>query len=176
MELVDIKKWAPHIGMFMLEFGAVESFTLSLLKELTTDTIYEKSKDLPLAKKINLIIKLIDGSNEYSGLKEELIQCYKDINSLKKLRNIIAHNTIKLVFWTDIQPADAPYEEVLYCDKDESVITLKEIKNHNIQLSILVETLYLIESIKIGRQIKEDLQYFKTSGLRFTFRDGLQKD
>ena len=171
MKLVDIEKWAPHVGMFMLEFSAVESFTLSLLEELTPSTIYKHIKELSLSKKINLIIDILKSSEDHQDLQQELIQAYKHVEELIQIRNIIAHNTVKLVFWEDIEPGESPCDEALYSDKNPKnvqTITLDEIQTYNIQLSALVETLYCIEGTKRGRQIAKDLEYFKISGLSFS--------
>ncbi|ELN2579111.1 TPA: hypothetical protein QHC26_005136 [Enterobacter kobei] len=168
MKLVDIEKWAPHVGMFMLEFGAVESFTRSLLAEMTPATIYKHIKELPLNKKINIIKDILKHSEEHPDLHQELIQAYKHIDELTEIRNIIAHNTVKLVFWENTEPGDSPCDEALYSEKNSKTITLEEIQNYNANLSALVETLYRIEGTKRGRKIAEDLEYFKISGLSFS--------
>lgn len=168
MKLVDIEKWAPHVGMFMLEFGAVESFTRSLLEEMTPSTIYKHIKELPLNKKINIIIDMLKFTEEPQDLQQELIQTYNHIEELTEIRNIIAHNTVKLVFWENIEPEDSPCDEALYSDKNAKTITLEEIKFHNSHLSALVETLYRIEGTKRGRQVAEHLEFFKISGLSFS--------
>lgn len=165
MKIVDIKKWAPHIGIFMLEFGAVESFSRSLLEELTPPTIYKHIKELPLGKKIKLIIDLLNSSNEHLDLQQELVQAFKHIERLTKARNLIAHNTVKLVFWTDAGPGEAPFDEVLHSDASDKTISLDEIKAYNTQLSELVETLYRIAAAKRGRIVAQNLEHFKISGL-----------
>lgn len=176
VKLIDIEKWAPHVGLFMLEFGAVESFTRSLLKELTPATIYNHIKELPLNKKIKIIIDVLKCSEEHPDLQQELIQAYKDVDELTQIRNIIAHNTVKLVFWQDIEPGDSPCDEALYSDKNAKTITLDEIMAYNTQLSSLVETLYRIEGTKRGRQVAKDLEYFKISGLSFSGFDTTQNE
>lgn len=168
MKLIDIEKWAPHVGMFMLEFSAVESFTRSLLEEMTPETIYKHIKELPLNQKINIIKDILKCSEEHPDLQQELIQTYKHIDELTQIRNIIAHSTVKLVFWENTEPGDSPCDEALYSDKNSKTITLEEIQEHNVNLSALVETLYRIEGTKRGRKIADELEYFKISGLSFS--------
>ncbi|WP_410750440.1 hypothetical protein [Citrobacter sp. U14242] len=176
MKLIDIEKWAPHVGVFMLEFGAVESFTRSLLEEMIPPTIYKHIKEITLNKKIKIIIDVLKCSEEHPDLQQELILAYKHIDELTQIRNIIAHNTVKLVFWQDIEPGDSPCDEALYSDKNAKTISLDEIKAYNSQLSSLVETLYRIEGTKRGRQVAKDLEYFKISGLSFSGFDSKQNE
>lgn len=165
MKLIDIEKWAPHVGMFMLEFGAVESFTRTLLEELIPPTIYKHIKEIPLSKKIKIITDVLKCSEEHPDLQHELIQAYRHIDELTEVRNIIAHNTVKLIFWENHAPDESPYDEALYSDKNSKTITIEEMQYYNTKLSALVETLYRIESTKRGRKASEELSYFKISGL-----------
>ncbi|WP_411696627.1 hypothetical protein [Enterobacter pasteurii] len=176
MKIVDIEKWAPHVGMFMLEFGAVESFTRSLLEELTPPLIYKHIKEMALSNKIKIITDILKCSEEHPDLHQELIQVYKHIDELTEIRNIIAHNTVKLVFWENYEPDESPYDEALYSEKNSKTITLEEMQKHNANLSALVETLYRIEGTKRGRQIANDLEYFKISGLTFSDLSNLSKE
>lgn len=176
MKIVDIEKWAPHVGMFMLEFGAVESFTRSLLEELTPPLIYKHIKEMALSNKIKIITDILKCSEEHPDLHQELIQAYKHIDELTEIRNIIAHNTVKLVFWENYEPDESPYDEALYSEKNSKTITLEEMQKHNANLSALVETLYRIEGTKRGRQIAKDLEYFKISGLTLSGLSGLAKE
>mgnify|MGYP001015679119 CR=1 FL=1 len=168
MKLVDIEKWAPHVGTFMLEFGAVESFTRSLLERLTPPIIYIHIKEIPLNKKIKIISDILRCSEEHPDLHQELINAYKHIDELIEIRNIIAHNTVKLVFWENHEPEGSPYDEALYSDKNSKTITLEELQGHNDNLSALVEVLYRVEGAKRGRKVAQDLKYFKISGLTYS--------
>jgi len=168
MKIVDIDKWAPYVGNFMLEFGAVESFSRSLLEELTQPAVYKHVKDLALGRKIKLINDLLENSNEYPDLQKDLIQAFKHVEELTKVRNIIAHNTVKLVFWTDAEPGESSFDEVLHSDQNDKTITLDEIKKYCTQLSELVETLYRTDAAKRGRKVAQDLEHFKISGLGFS--------
>lgn len=168
MKIVDIDKWAPHIGNFMLEFGAVESFSRSLLEELTHPAVYKHVKDLALGRKIKLIIDLLKNINEYPDLQQDLIQAFQNIEELTRVRNIIAHNTVKLVFWTNVEPGAPSFDEVLHSDQNDKTITLDEIKSYCTQLSKLVETLYRTDAAKRGRKVADNLEYFKISGLNFS--------
>jgi hypothetical protein len=165
MKIVDMEKWAPHVGIFMLEFGAVESFARSLLEELTPPTIYKHIKELPLGRKIKLIIELLESSNEHLDLRQELVKAFQHIDRLTRVRNIIAHNTVKLVFWSDAGPGVAPFDEVLHSDANDKTISLDELKSFNTQLSGLVETLYRIAAAMRGRKVAQHLEHFKISGL-----------
>ncbi len=176
MKIVDIEKWAPHVGMFMLEFGAVESFTRSLLEELTPPLIYKHIKEMVLSNKIKIITDILKCSEEHPDLHQELIQAYKHIDELTEIRNIIAHNTVKLVFWENHEPEKYPCDEALYSDKNSKTITLDEMQEHNANLSSLVETLYRIEGTKRGRRIAKDLEYFKISGLTLSDLSNLSKE
>lgn len=176
MKLLDIEKWAPHVGMFMLEFGAVESFTRSLLEDLTPPAIYKHIKELGLGKKIKIITDILRCSEEHPDLQQELIQTYKHIDELTEIRNIIAHNTVKLVFWESQEPNGSPCDEALYSDKNSKTISLQEMQDHNANLSALVETLYRIEATKRGRNISEELEYFKISGLTMSDFSSLGKE
>lgn len=176
MKIVDIEKWAPHVGMFMLEFGAVESFTRSLLEELTPPLIYKHIKEMALSNKIKIITDILKCSEEHPDLHQELIQAYKHIDELTEIRNIIAHNTVKLVFWENHESEESPCDEALYSDKNSKTITLDEMQEHNANLSALVETLYRIDGTKRGRRIAKDLEYFKISGLTLSDLSNLSKE
>lgn len=170
MKIIDLEKWAPHVGMFMLEFGAVESFTQKLLEELTSSAIFKQKKELPLKTKIKEIINILEKSDDNQDLKNGLIQSYRHIEELVQIRNIIAHSTVNLVFWENIQPGQSPCDEAIYSDKKPNkvkTLTLDEIKTYNAQLSALVNSLYHIDATKRGTKFTEDLDYLKISGINF---------
>ena len=160
----------------MLEFGAVESFTLSLLKTHTSDIVFKHVKNIGLGNRIKLIKDLITSSEIDDDIIEEFIDTFKKIEKLAEIRNIIAHNTVKLVFWTTIEPGDIPYEEAFCNDKNDRTITLSELKEHTAELSILVETLYGLDATYRVRKVAKEMEYFQISGLSIAGRDNTHPD
>lgn len=176
MKIVDINTWAPYVGTFMLEFGAVESFTLHLLKKHTSDIVFKHVKNIGLGNRIKLIKDLITSSDIDDDIVERFLDTFKKIEKLAEIRNIIAHNTVKLVFWTNIEPGDIPYEEALCNDKNDRTITLSELKEHTAELSILVETLYGLDATNRVRKVANEMEYFQISGLSIAGLDDARPD
>ena len=176
MKIVDINTWAPYVGTFMLEFGAVESFTLHLLKKHTSDIVFKHVKNIGLGNRIKLIKDLITSSDIDDDIVERFLDTFKKIEKLAEIRNIIAHNTVKLVFWTNIEPGDVPYEEALCNDKNDRTITLSELKEHTAELSILVETLYGLDATNRVRKVANEMEYFQISGLSIAGLDNARPD
>ncbi|HCJ7725296.1 TPA: hypothetical protein NV432_002830 [Citrobacter freundii] len=176
MKIVDIEVWAPYVGTFVLEFGAVESITLDLLKKHTSDVVFEHVKALKIGNRIKLIKDLIISSDIDKDLTQAFIGTLVKIENLLKIRNIIAHNTVKLVFWTNIESGDIPYEEALCSDRNDRTITLSELKEHTAELSILVNTLYELDATFRGRKVAKDMEFFQISGLSIAGLDNSRPD
>lgn len=177
MKIIDLEKWSPLVGKFVIEFGAAESFLDNLLREHTTEEKYNHAKNLSLSKRIPLIINLIKKSTMENDLSSALITTLKRIDNIRHPRNIIAHNTVKLVFWVDSEPSDDPYEEALFSDKNEDIITYQELIHHVNEITECVESLYMIDAEKRGRRIKSDLEFFKIAGIEFKdVFNGIKKD
>lgn len=79
MKIVDINTWAPYVGTFMLEFGAVESFTLHLLKKHTSDIVFKHVKNIGLGNRIKLIKDLITSSDIDDDIVERFLDTFKKI-------------------------------------------------------------------------------------------------
>ncbi|WP_109908334.1 hypothetical protein [Citrobacter freundii] len=176
MKIVDIDTWAPYVGTFMLEFGAVESLTLKILKKHTSEIVFKHVKNIGLGNRIKFIKDLITSSDIDNDITEEFIETLKKIEKLSEIRNIIAHNTVKLVFWTNIESDDIPYEEALCNDKNDRIITLSELKDHTTELSILVKTLYRLDAMNRGRKVAKEMEYFQISGLSIAGLDDARPD
>lgn len=176
MKIVDIDTWAPYVGTFILEFGAVESFTLNLLQKHTSDIVFKHVRNIGLGNRIKFIKDLIISSDIDDDIRQGFIDTFKKIEELVEIRNIIAHNTVKLVFWTNIEPGDIPYEEALCNDKNDRTITLPKLKEHTAELSILVETLYGLDATHRGRKVAKEMEYFQISGLSIAGLDDARPD
>ncbi|STD29369.1 Uncharacterised protein [Edwardsiella tarda] len=164
MEITDIDIWAPHIGTFILRFGTIELFTKNILKELLPPNEFEEIKNKTLKEKIKHLNTALDKCDEDLDLHHELFKAYQCINKLANYRNIIAHSTINIVFTTDNQNNDSAYIEALYSEKKEEIITLDTVKDYNMKLSELINTLYSIKAKKITRRLNnENGDILKTS-------------
>jgi hypothetical protein len=87
--------WVAAIGKFMVNFGGVESATLLWIDHLSDDLILkELAIEMPLARRIELIRKLLERRNLPKKLLNESKSAWGKAEKLSRIRNEIAHNPV----------------------------------------------------------------------------------
>lgn len=94
-------RWATEVGRFVLAMGSIESFTYRALRALLGPEVSESVKDLPLNKRLEILIAVCGTRNEPKWA--EIAKLLKQAQALLRHRNIVAHNTLGVLIEFDDQ-------------------------------------------------------------------------
>ena len=99
-----MEPWLRQVGMFMLNFGAIELMSYKFLDTLEdTEEEFLKNTTKLLSKRIARIEQLIDKRNPKN--KEQILEQWANAKELAKWRNRIAHNPV-LPTWRPSSDSD----------------------------------------------------------------------
>ena len=153
------EKWAPQIGKFILDFVCIEdSIYEVVLHYVNTTLIHEEALSQKFATRISLFQKI---------LKEKILEDEADIKLLNKsvssihsllpTRNLIAHNSLKLVFEDnedgelvergfEISGRKKPENSITYADLCEKVLKLNQCRQDFLSLMMKFEKYRLLKA------------------------------
>ena len=87
--------FAGMVGGLLLNFGALEFISYRWAEILSTDKVVrDLAIDMPLAKRIGLIKRLIERSGWREDQKKEAESLWSEVLELAKARNTLAHNPL----------------------------------------------------------------------------------
>jgi hypothetical protein len=143
-------EFALQSGKLLQNFGVVELTSYRWIAALSGNLVaVEISRDVPLAKRIDIVLKLIDRDAKSPPEKKEKARAlWKQLkNTGCPLRNIVAHGTVGLSITGDDPGADPQWIGVLkinkWTDTDE-LVSLEELKGAVNTTAKIVEELNLI--------------------------------
>jgi hypothetical protein len=128
-------EFALQSGKLIQNFGIVELISYRWIEALSGNKVaMEISMELPLAKRIDIILKLL--AREPKGLAPEKVDEAKSLWSQLRdkgceLRNAVAHGTVGLQFPTDDvtgQPQSAGILKLKKWSDTDQLLTLEELK------------------------------------------------
>ncbi|GGX76885.1 hypothetical protein GJV26_16945 [Massilia dura] len=97
----DRNKWAFYIGHIVLTFTEIEDLTLDTI-EWFSPSFHEFSKTLLLEKRLELLSTILDSHDDLSDdSKLAFNNSIKRVRKLASKRNLIVHNSVRLIFTTD---------------------------------------------------------------------------
>ena len=127
-------EYATQSGKLIQNFGVVELISYRWIGFLSkNDVAVEISQELPLARRIEIILKLLGRDSCKLDKKDESLRLWKQIRDQGcEVRNAIAHGTVGLFFTGNPQTEEPQSSGVLklkkWTDTDE-LISLDEVKN-----------------------------------------------
>ena len=93
LTLEEERTWSNAIGGVFLNFGGIEFASYRWIEALSNDQILrDVAIDMNLARRIDLIKKLIQRSSWQDDKKKGAIDLWKEVSGHSKIRNTIAHN------------------------------------------------------------------------------------
>jgi hypothetical protein len=102
-----MEPWLRQIGMFMLNFGAIELMSYKFLDTLeATEEEFLKNTTKLLSKRIIRIEQLIEKRNPKN--KEQILEQWANVKGLAKWRNRIAHNPVLPTWKPGSDPDNSP--------------------------------------------------------------------
>jgi len=91
----EFEQWKVLVGGTILAFGEIELVTLKCLERIPKDNIYKTASKLPFARRIELIIDILQphsSISEYSNFIAGLSKA----KELSQYRNLLAHNPLAI--------------------------------------------------------------------------------
>lgn len=96
--LPGIDNWLTAVGRLVLTFGSIEFLLDLLILQWTNDDLLAASAlDLPFARRLTLLRKVIDRANLPETEAKNLTDQLRRIEEVSKVRNAIAHNPLFVV-------------------------------------------------------------------------------
>ncbi|MBN1664221.1 MAG: hypothetical protein JW943_11525 [Deltaproteobacteria bacterium] len=119
------ENWERNVGRFILETGAIELNLLQLYWNISLDGSYDVAiKEESLPRKIRRVRKKVNVSDICLDLKKEVLDVLKRCSDLVHIRNLVAHNPLKMDFFLD--DAGMPQYEPIIRSLRNGEIHLKE--------------------------------------------------
>lgn len=117
-------EWARAIGNGFVAFGAIEWLILICLIEIPNDRIYESTKKLGLAQKIDILLEILKVHE--GDIYDDISLKLKEIKELSKFRNILAHNPLTSIIDDN---SDTGFSDVILSLHKDQKLNLKEVKD-----------------------------------------------
>ena len=87
--------FAGMVGGLLLNFGSLEFISYRWAEVLSTDKVVrDLAIEMPLARRIGLIKRLIERSALADGEKQNALSLWNEVLELAKTRNTLAHNPL----------------------------------------------------------------------------------
>jgi len=91
------ESWAPIVGAFILEFGAIEdAVQLIVSRNLANTCIEVGDLNSKLLNKLEIFERVIKMSQSKETVQEEVLESISAIKALWDVRNMIAHNPLAI--------------------------------------------------------------------------------
>jgi Resolvase, N terminal domain len=131
------------VGRALLSFGDIEAFTLRCLVCIPSDKVANTSSNLSFARRVGLLVEIIEGRCVAPGPAAELASKLKATKTLSEVRNVIAHNPLQLEVCAR-SAGDATAERNLISAKPQGkLIDLASLKEYVAKVEDAVSELYL---------------------------------
>jgi hypothetical protein len=97
--------WSDSIGGLILNFGTIEFSSFRWIQHFATDPLVgDLSMDMTLAKRLRVILELIERSALSTESRKRAIGLWSEVGKMSEMRNTIAHNPIVFGVGADKQP------------------------------------------------------------------------
>jgi hypothetical protein len=151
-------EYALQSGKLIQNFGVVELTSYRWIAYLSQSAVaVEISRELPLAKRIDVILRLMDRGTRNIEKREQAVLMWRQLRDKGcEVRNSIAHGTVGFGFEGEPANADPTFSGVLklkrWTDCDE-LISLDELKNAvDVTANIVEQLNEILESETTGEQ------------------------
>ena len=158
VKLVDLShQWAIEIGRVFIAFGSIEYITHQCLRNVPRDAIYEATKKMLLAPRIDLLVALLKPLPEGKAIRLALL--LRKAKELAEHRNLIAHNPLVLDLYASEEGETTIRESIRSLRNEDKVLTFAQLVELRAQCESLVTELYeaqtaLLEELRKARNIE----------------------
>jgi hypothetical protein len=127
LTFVDVEKWIPIVGRFIIAFGSMESSINCILQLWCSPQEWSDVAHKELAPRVNFLRSKLDQQSISRQAKRVLRQNLDDVMHLAKTRNLIAHNPLILSLFEG-DDGDSVFQEAIFSIRDEhKYVTLDDL-------------------------------------------------
>ncbi len=154
VKIVDLKgEWAALIGRLFISFGSIENITHACMLDWMKDPIYDHLKNMTFSRRVDLVVTLLSDQPFKKEFSEEFEIYFKSAKKLAEYRNLVAHNPLMLVLFTETGDFQ---EAITHVHKEEKFIDFNELR-------AIVEEIEFVEN-----KIKENFNLSKFPNQQFS--------
>lgn len=141
--LRDVEEWRSVVGKAIVCFGELELITYQCLAHIPSDKISDTSSRLGFARRIDLIIEILEGRRPLPHAAEAFVESLKRARTLASVRNDIAHNPVMLNMFRDNVTGDFSLAHCIATARGGRVIDLADAKEFADEVEDLAATMWL---------------------------------
>lgn len=134
----DFEEWQNLIGRAIIASGDIELASYKCLTYLPSDDIFEIVADLPFAKRVDLICKIIEEKPLPDDLRADFLQLLSKAKKSAETRNLIAHNPVQISVYKHEKSGDVFLRpEIQAIRKKNKVMTLTDMRKFTAEVEEL---------------------------------------
>jgi hypothetical protein len=141
--LHETEEWRAVIGKAIVCFGELELITYKCLAHIPTDKISETSSRLQFARRVDLIVEILEGRNPLPKVVSDFVAMLKRAKELAKTRNDVAHNPVMLNMFVHKTSGDVMLEHSIATVRGERFIDLPAAKEFAAEVEDLASSMWL---------------------------------
>jgi hypothetical protein len=141
--LRDVQEWRAVVGKAIVCFGELELITYQCLAHIPSDQISETSSQLGFARRIDLIVEILEGRRPIPEPAENFVSLLKRARTLAPVRNDMAHNPVMLNMFRYGDTEDFALRHCIATARGGRVIDLADAKEFADEVEDLAATMWL---------------------------------
>jgi hypothetical protein len=146
----EIEQWRAVVGKAIVSFGELELITHQCLVHIPSDKISDTSSRLPFARRVDLIIEILEGRMPIVEPVSKFIQMLKRTRKLAETRNDIAHYPVMMNVFIHKASGDVLLERSIATARGGRIIDLPGLKEFADEVEDLAASMWL-QIGKIGQ-------------------------
>lgn len=140
----ETEEWRAVVGKAIVSFGELELITHQCLVHIPSDRISATSSKLPFARRVDLIIEILEGRTAKSDASVNgFVEMLKRARKLAETRNDIAHNPVMMNMFVHQTSGDVLLERNIATVRGGRVIDLPELKEFAHEVEDLAASMWL---------------------------------
>jgi len=139
--------WIAAVGRAMVSFAEIELVTYKCLAHIPSDKIFESSSRLQFARRVDLIVEILEGRSPLPVVVSEFVALLKRAKELAKTRNDIAHNPVMMNVFVDKTTGDVLLERSIETARSGRFIDISAAKEFAAEVEDIAASMWL----KIGK-------------------------
>lgn len=143
----ETEDWIAAVGKAMVSFAEIELVTYKCLAHIPSDKIYESSSSLPFARRVDLIVEILEGGSPLPVGVSDFVALLKRSKELAKTRNDIAHNPVMMNVFVNKTTGDVLLERSIEAARGGRFIDISAAKEFAAEVEDIAASMWL----KIGK-------------------------
>jgi hypothetical protein len=139
----EMEEWRAVVGKAIVGFGELELVTHQCLAHIPSDKISETSSKLPFARRVDLIIEILEGRAPIPSDAAKFVEMLKRARKLAETRNDIAHNPVMMNVFVHRASGDILVERSIATARGGRIIDLPELTEFADEVEDLAASMWL---------------------------------